>query len=212
MLTEASSEAGKNGKSADELAVEQTLAEQNVKYVTRYSISFSNGLRLETYLPSNLSPATTGGFALQKVFTQKVDPVYPEAAREAGVSGEVVFLVTFDKDGSIIRAIRRMGDPILADAAATAMRQWKAVPILAGNLSVTCAIKFVFRPDGSVDTSQTALTLGISRIKQNELAPYPEAFPKPEDFLIGEPPDGLAALSKEAMPIFVPATPIPVDR
>jgi TonB family protein len=210
MLTQASGESGKTGNSADEPAAELTLAEQNVKYVTRYTIIFSNGLRLETYLPSHLSPAITGGFALQKVFTQIVDPVYPEAARAAGVSGQVVFLVTLDKDGSIIRAIRRMGNPILADAAATAMRQWKASPQPASISSVTFPIEFVFRPNGTVDTAQTAPTLGAGKINQNELDPYPGGFPKPEDFLIGEPPNGLAALSREAAPQFVPAT--PMDR
>ena len=124
----------------------------------------------------------------------------------------MVFLVTFDKDGSIIRAIRRMGDPILADAAATAMRQWKGVPMWAGNRNVTFPVKFVFRPDGSVDTAQTVLTLGAGSIKQNELNPYPEGFVKPEDFLIGEPPEGLAALTEEAAPIFVRPTLIPMDR
>jgi Gram-negative bacterial TonB protein C-terminal len=127
-----------------------------------------------------------------------------------GVSGEVVFLVTVDKDGSIIRAIRLMRDPILAEAAATAMRQWKTIPMWTRNLSVTFPIEFVFRSDGSVDTSQTAPTLGVASIKQIELAPHPDGFPKPEDFLIGEPPDGLAALLKEAAPQFVPAT--PMDR
>lgn len=185
--------------------------EQNVKYVTRYWIVFSNGLRLDTYLPSSLSPATTGGFVLQKYITQKVDPVYPEIARKARLSGEVVFLVTFDKDGSIIHAIRRLGNPILADAAATAMRQWKAVPSFAGNSSVTFPVQFVFHPDGSVDTLKTVPTLGIGSVKPGEFFD-PEGFPKPEDFLIGEPPDGLAALTEEAMPIFVRPTEIPRDR
>ena len=143
------------------------------------------------------------------MFVQKVDPVYPEAARAAGVSGEVVFLITIDKDGSIIRAIRRMGDPILADAAATAIRRWKAVPMVAGDYSVTFPVQFVFRPDGSVNTAQTPPTLGVGSIKQDELPYNPEGFPKPEDFLIGEPPDGLVALSEEARPAFVPATPVP---
>ena len=186
--------------------------EQNVKYVIRYTINFSNGLRLDTYLPSSLSKATTGGITLQKYITQKVDPVYPEVARKAGVSGEVVFLVTFDEDGSIVRAIRRMGDPILANAAATAMRQWKAVPMPADIGSVTFPVQFVFHPDGSVDTAQTVPTLGVGSIKQNELYPNPGGFPKPEDFLIGEPPDGLAALSEEAAPIFIRPTEIPRDR
>ncbi len=186
--------------------------ELNVKSVARYTIIFSNGLHLETYLPSVLSKAHTGGFALQKMFTQIVDPVYPEAARADGVSGEVVFLVTSDKDGFIIRAIRRMGNPILADAAATAMRQWKAVPMPASIGSTTFPVQFVFHPDGSVDIAQTQPTLGVGRINQNELAAYPKGFPKPEDFLIGEPPDGLAALSEESAPQFIPATPIPMDR
>ena len=186
--------------------------EQNVKYVTRCRIILGNGSSLETYLPSHLSKAYTGGFALQKMITRKVDPVYPDVARRARVSGEVVFLVTFDEDGSIVRAIRRMGNPILADAAATAMRQWKAVPMPAGSGSVTFPVQFVFHPDGSVDTLETVPTLGVGSIKQSELHPYPEEFPKPEDFLIGEPPDGLAALSEKAAPAFVRPTVVPSDR
>jgi TonB family protein len=230
MLTEAGSDAGVTVKSSDQVAVEQTLSdmpdstnrkdsdrreefnsqtEQDVKYVTRYTIHFSNGLSLETYLPSSLSPATTGGFELQKVFTLLVDPVYPEIARTARLSGEVVFLVTADKDGSVIGAIRRMGNPILAEAAATALRHWKANPMVAGNSSITFPVQFVFHPDGTVDAAQTVPTLGIASIKQSELHPYHEGFPKPEDFLIGEPPDGLAALTEEAMPQFVAPTEIP---
>jgi hypothetical protein len=77
MLTEAGSNAGTTGKSSNQVAVEQTLSdmpdstnlkdfgrgeelhsqtEQNVKYVTRYTIHFSNGLSLETYLPSSREP------------------------------------------------------------------------------------------------------------------------------------------------------------
>lgn len=181
--------------------------EQNVKYVKRCRIILNNGSSLETYLPSHISKAYTGGFALQDVFTQIVDPAYPEAAKAAGVSGEVVFLVTFDEDGFIVGALRRLGDPILADAAATAMLQWKANPM---PVSLTFPVKFVFRPDGSVDTAQTVPSLEIGSIKQSELHPLPGGFPKPEDFLIGAPPDGLEALAEEAAPVFVPAT--PVDR
>lgn len=186
--------------------------EQNVKAVARYTIMFGNGLRLETYLPSHLSKAATGGSALPKMFAQIVDPVYPAAARAAGVSGEVVFLATIDKDGSIGHAIRRMGNPILARAAATAMRQWKAEPMPEGIGSTALPVRFVFHPDGSVDLAQTQPSLGVGRIKQNELLPAPGEIPKPEDFLIGKPPDGLAALSEESAPQFVPATPVPVNR
>ena len=188
--------------------------EQNVKYLTRYTIRYSNGLRLETYLPPNdlkAGDGVTGGSFLQERLAQKVDPVYPEAARSAGVSGEVVFLVTMDGNGSIGRAIRLMGDPILADAAATAMRRWKVVPEQAGHTSITCDVMFAFRPDGSVDTSQTAASIGIGSVKRTEVF-SPEGFPKPEDFLIGEPPDGLAALSQEVAPMFVRPTPVPRNR
>jgi TonB family protein len=186
--------------------------EQNAKSLARYSIIFSNGLRMETYLPSYLSKAATGGFALQKVFTQIVDPIYPEAARAAGVSGEVIFLATIDKNGSIYCAIRRMGNPILADAAATAMRKWKAVPMPAGIGSTTLPIQFVFHPDGSVDLAQTQPSLGVGRIKQNEFFPSPGEIPKQEDFLIGNPPDEMAALFEESAPKFVTPTMIPKDR
>lgn len=183
--------------------------EQNVKYVTRFRIMLSNGSILETYLPSHLSKAHTGGFALQDMFTQIVDPVYPEAARAAGVSGEVVFLVTFDEDGYIIQAIRRMGNPILADAAAAAMLQWKTNPM---PVSITFPVEFDFRPDGSVDIAPTVPILGGGSVKQNEVPFNPLGFPKPQDFLIGEPPEGLAALAEEAAPVFVRPTEIPGDR
>ena len=46
--------------------------DQNVKYVTRYTIVFSSGLRLETYLPPKDigSAAVTGGFACKKVYSE----------------------------------------------------------------------------------------------------------------------------------------------
>jgi hypothetical protein len=190
---------------------------QNIKRLTRYMIRYSNGIRLETYLPLNdMKPgnhAVTGGRILHEGLVEKVEPVYPEAARAAGVSGDVVFLVTFDEDGSVFRAIRLMGDPMLADAAATARRQWTLNPVTFGNVprKITCDVKIVFRPDGSVDTSQTASSIGVGSVSQNEFFD-PGGFPKPEDFLIGEPPDGLAALSEEAMPEFVRPTEIPRDR
>jgi len=188
-----------------------------VKYVTRYTIRYSNGLRLETYLPTNdmkSGDSVTRGEFLIKRLVQKVEPVYPESAKAAGVSGEVVFLVTFDEDGSIFRAIKLMGDPMLADAAATAMRKWMLDPNVTSNdpRKLTCDVRIVFGSDGSVDTSQTAYAIGVGSVKQNELQYNPEGFPKPEDFLIGEPPDGLVALTEEAAPIFVRPTEIPRDR
>ena len=57
-------------------------------------------------------------------------PVYPSAARAAGVSGEVVMDVTIARDGSVASVVVLSGDAMLAPAAAEAVRQWKYQPTL----------------------------------------------------------------------------------
>jgi TonB family protein len=57
-------------------------------------------------------------------------PVYPPAARSAGVSGEVLLNVTIGKDGSVTATDVASGDAMLTPAAADAVRQWKYQPTL----------------------------------------------------------------------------------
>lgn len=57
-------------------------------------------------------------------------PVYPAAARSAGVSGEVLLNVTIGKNGSVTTVDVARGDAVLTSAAADAVHQWKYQPTL----------------------------------------------------------------------------------
>src|SRR5436305_1289232 len=61
---------------------------------------------------------------------QKVDPVYPQMAKIAHISGNVVLQVIIGKDGAVenIRAVN--GHPILIQSAIDAVKQWKYRPYL----------------------------------------------------------------------------------
>jgi TonB family protein len=54
----------------------------------------------------------------------KVDPVYPEQARAAGIEGDVQLEIVIGLDGHVQSADPKDGNPILATAAADAVRQW----------------------------------------------------------------------------------------
>ena len=60
---------------------------------------------------------------------QKVDPVYPEEAEEAGVVGEVVLEIEVDKDGNTsVRQVVRSVEHGCTDAAVEAAKQWRWKP------------------------------------------------------------------------------------
>ena len=63
---------------------------------------------------------------LQAMLLEKrVEPAYPEAAKKAGLQGAVVFHAIIAKDGTVKDLSREVGDPILAEAAEKAVRQWR---------------------------------------------------------------------------------------
>ena len=59
-----------------------------------------------------------------------VDPVYPPAARAAGISGSVTIKVVIAEDGTVVNMQPTDGNPILAEAALHAVRQWTYQPTL----------------------------------------------------------------------------------
>jgi protein TonB len=65
-----------------------------------------------------------------KLISPALPPVYPPAARAAGVSGAVLMDVTIGKDGSVASVVVLSGDAMLAAAAVDAVRQWKYQPTL----------------------------------------------------------------------------------
>lgn len=77
----------------------------------------------------------------------KVPPRYPEAAKEKHITGDVILGITIDHGGNVSELKIMNGDPLLAQAAAEAVKQWKYKPyLLNGELvEVETTVKISFR-------------------------------------------------------------------
>jgi bla regulator protein blaR1 len=64
------------------------------------------------------------------LIVKKVPPEYPEAAKKAGIQGEVVLRAIIGKDGDVENLQIVSGHPQLAPAAVEAVKQWKYRPYL----------------------------------------------------------------------------------
>lgn len=58
----------------------------------------------------------------------RVNPVYPEVARQLDITGAVRLQVTVGPDGKVRQVKLLGGHPLLADAAMTAVKQWRYEP------------------------------------------------------------------------------------
>jgi len=61
---------------------------------------------------------------------KKVNPHYPEEAKQAGIEGQVVLRAEIGKDGTIQNLQLISGHPVLAAAAIDAVKKWKYKPYL----------------------------------------------------------------------------------
>ncbi|HXY52451.1 MAG TPA: TonB family protein [Terriglobales bacterium] len=66
----------------------------------------------------------------------RVEPEYPEGARQKRIQGMVVLLAQVGKDGSVQDLKVLSGNPELVDAAVAAVRQWKYTPYTKANKPV----------------------------------------------------------------------------
>lgn len=64
------------------------------------------------------------------VVIKRVEPVYPELARKAGMQGKVFVKILIDKEGKIKRAVVMQGPEIFHEAATTAVMQWVFKPAI----------------------------------------------------------------------------------
>ncbi len=83
------------------------------------------------------------------VATRRVEPEYPDLAREAGVSGTVLTRVLVGRDGRVldVRVDERHSIPMLDEAAVAAARRWVFTPAYANGkpVAVWVAVPFAFR-------------------------------------------------------------------
>jgi periplasmic protein TonB len=66
--------------------------------------------------------------AAEDSLQQRIEPEYPEAARQQSVQGTVVLNLQIGADGSVEDVHAQSGPPLLAQAAIDAVKQWKFQP------------------------------------------------------------------------------------
>jgi protein TonB len=80
--------------------------------------------------PKQTAPQRISSGVQESKLVHRVDPVYPELARRARVSGVVILEVTVNEEGVVsdVRVLR--GYPLLDEEAVRAVRQWRYSPTL----------------------------------------------------------------------------------
>jgi len=66
----------------------------------------------------------------QGLLVSKVNPIYPQEAKDAHLQGSVILQVIVDKEGNVAKIQLISGHPMLAPAAIEAVKQWKYRPYL----------------------------------------------------------------------------------
>jgi protein TonB len=80
--------------------------------------------------PTRRDPLPVGGIVQEARLVTKVQPVYPDLAIRARVSGLVILQVSVDEEGNVYEIKVLKGHPLLDEAAVNAVRQWKYSPTL----------------------------------------------------------------------------------
>jgi len=92
----------------------------------------------------------------------RVKPKYPKEARRAKLEGTVRLRATIAKDGTVRDLSVLSGDPILADAALEAVKQWRYEPFLvngaAAEVATEITVNFALAGHGNVELSQPAVS------------------------------------------------------
>jgi len=78
--------------------------------------------------PRPAKPRTISIGVMEASLIHRVDPIYPDAAKAMRISGEVKLHATIGTDGIVKNYQVVSGNPILARAAITAIRQWRYQP------------------------------------------------------------------------------------
>lgn len=94
-------------------------------------------------------PVRVGGTIRPPQKIRNVDPVYPQIAQTARVQGVVIIEATIDEQGRVLNARVLRSEPLLEQAAVTAVRQWEFTPTLLNGKPVpvimTVTVKFTLQ-------------------------------------------------------------------
>jgi TonB family protein len=102
-----------------------------------FFVFFADPAFAQTQLPPASPPAASAARRAQvdadtasALIVQKAPLQYPAAARNAGIQGTVVLRVVTSYSGAVEEVTVVSGDPVLAQAAAEAVKQWKYKPYM----------------------------------------------------------------------------------
>jgi len=76
------------------------------------------------------TPVSVGEDVAEEHLLNRIEPDYPESAREQRLQGTVVLNISVGKDGAVHSLSRVAGDSQLSLLAAKAVRQWKFAPLV----------------------------------------------------------------------------------
>ena len=102
--------------------------------------------------PALPKPENVEGVLKRGALIHRVEPAYPEIARQQNVTGTVILEATLSVDGTVRNIQVVSGPKLLVQAAVNAVRQWRYAPTLLDGKAIETevAISLVFRlPDGS---------------------------------------------------------------
>jgi periplasmic protein TonB len=81
--------------------------------------------------PVRRAPVRVGGQIREPSIVRRVEPVYPQLAVHANVTGTVILEAIVDTDGRVINVkVLRSAHRLLDDAALAAVRQWQYTPVI----------------------------------------------------------------------------------
>ena len=135
------------GVSLTNVTVQQALEAVAAQTNLRYEGVDSDSLRVT--LPSPLLP--TDDMKMPELAT-KIDPAYPEDAREAGVGGTIVLQAAIREDGVVgdVKVLSAVpGWPSLDRNAVEAVRRWRYRPAVQDGepVSISYTVTVEFRPE-----------------------------------------------------------------
>ena len=80
----------------------------------------------------------------KKAVVSRIDPEYPPMAKQLKLSGRVQLDVYIDEDGRVEKTEGVAGNPMLTNAAASAVKKWKFTPVMSNGKPAKAIAGFAF--------------------------------------------------------------------
>jgi TonB family protein len=112
-----------NGKEVFRMAPAQKQAADTSSSAAQRGSGTQSASSIEPEKVMKISPAAVAGNLLHRV-----EPEYPEAARQQRIQGAVVVDVHIGRDGAVQDVQTISGPPLLAQASLDAVKQWRFKP------------------------------------------------------------------------------------